>query len=105
PELLIAHTVSGHTARMISRFKLGTWIHAVSTNPQICRGLQFSYGVKPVQVSKVPKDWKNFLKKLIKCHEIRQGLAVLVEVPSQENPEINHRIEIIADLAKLCSNL
>lgn len=103
PELLIAHTVSGHTARMISRFKPITWIHAVSTNPSVCRGMQFSYGVLPVLVKKVPRDWKKFLLQLIKCQEIKQGLAVLVEVPSPENPGINHRIEIIADLGKLCA--
>ncbi len=102
PELLIAHTVSGHTARMISRFKLPMWIHAVSILDSVCRGLQFSYGVKPILVNKVPKDWKTFLKKQLRCQDIRSGIAVLVEVPSEENPDINHRIEIIADLAKLC---
>ncbi|MDZ4183186.1 MAG: pyruvate kinase, partial [Candidatus Cloacimonadaceae bacterium] len=47
PELLIAHTVTGHTARMISRYKPSVWILAVSLDRGACRGMQFSYGVKP----------------------------------------------------------
>ena len=102
PELLIAHTVSGHTARMISRFKPLVWILAVSLDQNACRGMQFSYGVNPILLTKLPKDWKSFIKKQITCREITQGIALLVEVPSDEHPDANHRIEIINDLARFC---
>ena len=102
PELVLAHTVSGHTARLISRFKLPTWILAVSTDAGVCKGLRFSYGVKPLLVDSCPEDWKDLLRDQIACHEIKSGTAILVEVPSDENPKVNHRIEIIRDLAELC---
>ncbi len=103
PELVVAHTVSGHTARLISRFKLSSWILAVSTDPKVCKGLRFSYGVKPLLVNKSPKDWKPLLSEQVLCHEISSGTVILVEVPSSDNPDINHRIEIISDVASLCS--
>lgn len=102
PEMVVAHTVSGHTARLISRFKLSSWILAVSTDPGVCQGLRFSYGVKPLWVKHCPKDWKSLIKEQIICHEITSGTAVLVEVPSEENRGVNHRIEIISNLAELC---
>ncbi len=103
PELVVAHTVTGHTARMISRFKLPVWVLAVCTDPKVCPGLRFSYGVKPLLVKRAPKDWKKLLKEQIICHEIKSGIAILVEVPSAENPGINHRLEIISDLSLLCN--
>ena len=102
PELLIAQTVSGHTARIISRFKPSVWILAVSLDLAACRGMQFSYGVSPILLTKIPKDWKSFIKEQIHCREIEQGIAVLVEVPSAEHPDADHRIQIISNLAKLC---
>jgi pyruvate kinase len=102
PELLVAHTVSGHTARMISRFKLGVWILAVSTSHNVCQGLRFSFGVKPLLVNKTPKDWKKLITQQIQCHNIKSGVAILVEVPSEDNPGINHRLEIISDLSRFC---
>ncbi len=102
PELLIAQTVSGHTARIISRFKPSVWILAVSLDLSACRGLQFSYGVSPILLTRIPKDWKAFIKKQIDCREIKAGIAVLVEGPSAEHPDTYHRIQIISDLAKLC---
>lgn len=105
PELVLAHTVSGHTARLISRFKLPSWILAVSTDASVCKGLRFSYGVKPLLVETCPEDWKELLRAQIACHEIKSGTAILIEVPSDENPKVNHRIEIIRDLADLCSGI
>lgn len=102
PELLIAHTVTGHTARLIARFKPSVRIMAVSADLNACRGLQFSYGVDAHYITKIPKDWKAFIKKQITCREIKAGIALLVEVPSPENPNANHRIEIITDLGSLC---
>jgi len=102
PSLVVAHTVSGHTARLISRFKLSAWILAVSTDATVCRGLRFSYGVKPLLVEQCPRNWKKLIGEQIKCHEISSGTAILVGAPSEENPDVNHRIEIINDLADLC---
>ncbi len=102
PEFVVAHTVSGHTAKLISRFKLPAWILAVSTDAAVCKGLLFSYGVMPLWVEHCPRNWKKLIGEQIKCHEISSGTAILVEVPSEENPDINYRIEIIRDLTDLC---
>lgn len=101
PELLIAHTVTGHTARMISRLKPSVRILAVSTDLHACRGMQFSYGVDPFLAPKIPKNWKSFIKKQIRYSDIKQGIALLVEVPSPDNPNANHRIDIFSDLGSL----
>ena len=90
PELLIAHTVTGHTARMISRLKPSVRILAVSSDLNACRGMQFSYGVDPFLAPKIPKNWKSFIKKQIRFRDIKQGIALLVEVPSPDNPNTNH---------------
>lgn len=44
PTAVIVPTATGHTARMISRFKLPVWIAAVSSAETTCYGLQFLYG-------------------------------------------------------------
>jgi len=100
PELVVAHTVSGHTARMISRFKLGVWILAVSSSFNVCQGLRFSYGVVPLLVKKSPKNWKTLIARQLQSHQLKSGVALLVEVPSADNPGINHRLEIISDLGQ-----
>lgn len=101
PELLIAHTVSGYTARMISRFKLPVWILAACTDARVCQNLQFSYGVRALWIPRLPKEWKTLLKKQMQVHEIKQGLAVVVEVPCADNPAANHRLEIFPELSRL----
>lgn len=95
PLFVIAHTVTGHTARMISRFKLPVWIYAISCDDAACRGMQFSYGVYPILVKNDPFDWKAFAKSLSNACATDNCLAILVEGPSNENPLANHRIEIL----------
>jgi len=95
PVALIAHTVTGHTARMISRFRLPVWITAVSSSEEVCRQLQFSYGVQPVHITQTPQDWKDFIKAILNKNNIPDGLALLVEGPSPENPTASHKMEII----------
>lgn len=92
---VIVHTVNGHTARMISRFKLPVWIAAISTDKTTCSGLHFSYGVSPVFTSELPHNWNAFAKKWVQDEELPDGLVVLIDGPSTNNPNANHRLEII----------
>jgi len=95
PALLVTLTVSGHSARMISRFKLPLWITSVCKDHSVCQGLQFSYGVLPVQLEHFPANWKEFMREQLKICPVEGKYAVLVEVPSPENPNDNHCLEIL----------
>lgn len=95
PVALIAHTVTGHTARMISRFRLPVWITAVCNEENICRQLQFSYGVESIHMPQTPQNWKDCIKAILNKNNLPDGLALLVESPSPENPTASHKLEII----------
>lgn len=95
PTAVIVATATGHSARLIARFKLPVWITAVSRNPATCRGLQFSYGVLPVHAPEPPTDWRAFAQRWGQSHGLTEGLAVLTEGPSLESPSTNHRLEVM----------
>jgi pyruvate kinase len=99
PAALIVPTESGHTPRMISRFRLPVWITAVSRHESSCQALEFSYGVYPVHEPELPDDWKPFARKWLDEHEIEGNIVVLTEGPSERNPEANNRMELI-DLSR-----
>jgi pyruvate kinase len=95
PTAVIVPTVTGHTARMVSRFKLPVWIAAVSPEEATCQELQFSYGVSPVRAVDHSQDWNAFALRWTKDAGLANGLVVLTEGPSRVNPKANHRMEII----------
>lgn len=95
PAALIVPTESGHTARMISRFRLPVWITAVSRHESSCQALEFFYGVYPVHEPEIPDDWKPFARKWVKGHKIEGHIVVLTEGPSKRNPEANNRMELL----------
>jgi pyruvate kinase len=99
PAALIVPTESGHTARMIARFKPHVWITAVSPQEHTCQCLQFSYGVCPVYEPEHPEDWTAFARNWLQTHGLEGNLVVLTEGPSPEHPKANHRMELI-DLSR-----
>jgi len=88
-------TRSGNTARLISRFKPAVWIVAMSTQPAVCRGLLFSYGVHPVEVSVYPDHWGQFASDWLRAQSVAGSIAMLVTGPSPRNPGANHRLEFV----------
>lgn len=101
PVAVIVPTASGHTARMVSRFKLPLWIAAVSPDENVCQGLQFSYGVHPCREEVKSRDWSDFARNWVRSHDLQQdGLAVLVQGPSPEHPDANPSVEIITPVTK-----
>ncbi len=58
PSAIMVPTLSGSTARLISRYRLPAWIIAVSPDKSTCRNLQFSYGVYPVYEQTRPANWE-----------------------------------------------
>ncbi len=88
-------TRTGTTARMISRFTPPVWIVAVSSDPAVCRGLAFSYGVHPMSLAEDPENWHDFAGNWLREHEVPAAVAMLVAGPSPRNPQANHRIEFL----------
>ena len=100
PAAVIVPTASGHTARMVSRFKLPLWIAAVSPEEGVCQGLQFSYGVHPCCEQVNARDWSAFARNWVHHHGLQEdGLAVLVQGPSPEHPDANPSVEIITPVS------
>ncbi len=95
PAAILVPTISGNTARNITRFRLPVWITAFSPDEATCQSLQFSYGVNPVLVEKDLPDWAGFCKEWLKSQGITSGLALLTQGPSELNPSGNHRMEIL----------
>ena len=88
-------TLTGTTARLLSRFKPGIWIAALCRSHAVCQGLQFSYGVQPVEVPEEPRSWQDFAAAWCREQQLPSGLAMLVAGPSPRNPAANHRLEFI----------
>jgi pyruvate kinase len=95
PAVVFVPTRSGYTARSIARFRLPVWIAAVSSQETTCQGLQFSYGVYPVEESEHPEDWNAFVRQWLRKHGVEGDLVILTEGPSSKHPETNNRMEII----------
>ncbi len=95
PAAVIVSTNTGYTARMISRFKLPLWIVAVSPDEATCQGLLFSYGVHAMHEPERPENWIEFARHWAQGQGLTEGLVVLTEGPSPENPKAHHRLEVI----------
>lgn len=88
-------TRTGTTARMISRFKPGTWILALSGSRSVCQGLAFSYGVHPIEMADEPEDWRRFASECLALRGVTGSIAILVAGPSPRLPTANHRLEFL----------
>jgi pyruvate kinase len=95
PRAVLVPTQSGATARNVGRFRLPVWITALSPNEHTCQALQFSYGVEPVKVDDDRSDWSAFARRWLAQQGISDGLVLLTQGPSEQNPCGNHRMEIL----------
>lgn len=95
PQAVIIPTRTGAMARNVARYRLPVWITALSIEERTCQSLQFSYGVNPVKVDQDLPEWSPFLRDWFKNNHITEGVAVLAQGPSKENPCGNHRIEFM----------
>jgi len=92
---ILAPTDSGLTARRLSRYRLPTWILAVSSNKKTCRELLFSYGVFPVYELNHPSDWTDYARDYAMKYRLTGSCIIQTEGPDPENPHRNHKMEII----------
>lgn len=88
-------SISGNTARMISRFKPRVWIVAMGEDSAVSHGLQFSYGVEPMLVHSLPEDWREFANAWLRDQNVDGKIALLVAAASPNQPAANHRIEFM----------
>jgi pyruvate kinase len=95
PALVLVPSLTGGTARSITRFRLPVWIAAVSSEERICQQLTFSYGIYPVFESDPPEVWNDFSRDFLRSHGVDGDFVVLSTGPSPKYPDANNRIEII----------
>jgi pyruvate kinase len=95
PQAVIIPTRRGNMARNVTRYRLPVWITAFSANESTCQSLQFSYGVFPLKVENDLPEWTPFLRDWFKQQQITEGVAVLAQGPSSEDPCGNNRIEFL----------
>jgi pyruvate kinase len=94
PVAVVVPTHSGASARNITRYRLPTWISALSTDEATCQALQFSYGVQPIKVEKDLQDWGPFTCRWLHEQGFDSGIAILTQGPSPENPGASYNLQI-----------
>ncbi|HTS71462.1 MAG TPA: pyruvate kinase [Terriglobia bacterium] len=95
PVAVFAPTLSGASARRMAALRLPVWTVAVSPHQKVCQDLLFSSGVAPVHEASDPASWKAYAGKWVQEQGLPPGLVFLIAGPSPQNPEANHRMEII----------
>src|SRR5947208_545981 len=94
-DLLLVPTRGGTVARAISRFKPPVWIIAPTSDPAVCQNLAFSYGVRSVDLTEEPDDWRQWIEHWLRENGITAERVMLVAGPSPRNPKANQRIELM----------
>jgi pyruvate kinase len=95
PVAVIVPTRSGASARNVARFRLPIWISAFSSETSTCQQLQFSYGVDPIYADEDLAEWGDHARTWLAEQGMTDGIALLAQGPSLQNPQGNHRLEII----------
>ena len=95
PWAVMVPTSSGATARNVGRFRLPVWVVAMSPSEETCQALQFSYGIHAIKTDQDRADWGECVRHWLAEQGITEGLALLAQGPSAQNPCGNHRMEIV----------
>ena len=95
PAAVFVRTQSGASARRLAAFRLPVWTVAVSSSAKTCQDLLFSCGVAPVYEPKSPPVWNSYIKDWVRRHQLPGAFAILTHRPFADDPNSNHRMEII----------
>jgi len=95
PAAVFARTDSGKSARRLAAFRLPVWTVAVSPSAKTSQDLLFSAGVAPVHEPTLPVSWSAYLKNWVLGNQLPGSFVILTQRPSPDDPESNHRLEII----------
>jgi pyruvate kinase len=88
-------TLTGTTARMITRYNPPVWVVAVSHDDNVCQGLAFSYGVHPVLIKDEPVSWSGFVRQWLCDQNLPGTIAMVVAGPSPNHPDDDYRLEFM----------
>ena len=88
-------SLTGNTARMITRYNPPVWIVAMSHNESVCQGLAFSFGVHPVLITEEPTSWSGFARQWLHEHQMPGPIAMLVAGPAPNHPDDDYRLEFL----------
>ena len=95
PAAVFARTNSGASARRLAAFRLPVWVVAVSSTAKTCQDLMFSCGVAPAHEPNLPPASNSYIKDWVRRHKLPGSFAILTQRPPPDDPESNHRMEII----------
>jgi pyruvate kinase len=95
PAAVFARSDSGISVRRLAAFRLPVWTVAVTPHAKTAQDLLFSAGVVPVHLPQPPASWNGYVKDWVRNHELPGSFAILTQRPSANDPESNHRMEII----------
>jgi pyruvate kinase len=95
PCVVFTPTLSGATARRVTRFRLPTWIIAVSPNESTCQTLQFSYGVHALHETVRPAHWERYVRDWLERTDVSGRLVLLTRGTSAANTGGTNQIEVI----------
>ena len=95
PAAVFARTESGISARRLAAFRFPVWTVAISPSAKTSQDLLFSCGIVPVHLPTPPASWNAYVKDWVRRYELPGGFAILTQRPSPNDPESNHRMEII----------
>ena len=62
PAVVLVPSLSGATARNITRYRLPAWIAVVSEDRKVCQDLIFSYGIFPLHEPDPPRVWNEYAR-------------------------------------------
>jgi pyruvate kinase len=92
--LVLSH--GGTMARRIARYRLATWITAVSASAATCQALQFMYGVEPLHQPERPRSWYAFTREHFKGHARDQaGARILLTEDVEAESALVSRLELV----------
>ena len=95
PAAVFVRTGAGVAARRLATFRLPVWTVALTSSPTTAKDLLFSCGVVPVHLPNSPASWNDFIKDWVKQHQLPGSFAILAQRPGSDEPQGNHRMEII----------
>jgi pyruvate kinase len=73
---------------------------APGSDPAVCQGLAFSYGVHPVDLAEEPADCREYAARWLPEHGLPADRVMLVAGPSPRNPNASHRLELMREAGR-----
>src|SRR6185436_18446664 len=95
PAAVFVRTDSGAAVRRLAACRLPVWTVGMTPNAKTAQDLLFSAGVVPMHVPQPPLSWNDYVKDWVRSHALPGSFAILTQRPSANDPESNHRMEII----------